>query len=422
MNRWLLLLVLAGVAGCPRGGPPSTSVAEVDPGAPPPTRSELAGAEEVSAAERLTDAILLLETGHAGALVRAERLLTVVVADDPQGALGWFNLGVAQQRLNKLDPARRSYEQALSRDPGLAVAHLYVGLIHEAQERPDLAVATYRRAIEQFGDDMALRAALVGALRKQGTVDEAIEEAKAALRVNASSLPIYNELGLAWIEKGDLGLARFVFQKALNGIEGARESAPLHANLGRVYSLEGDEARSRYYLERAVELDPQSVPALVYLSRRYLDDHNHAGALPLLERALAQQPGNHGVLVNLGIAYRGVGRHDEARRAYEKALEVNPRDPTPHFDLGILLGDHLKQYDQGIASFKRYLDAGGPQQELARTYLAELEKERERAAKRSKAEEERRAREAERVARERLLEEATPAPAPSTNPWGENQP
>jgi tetratricopeptide (TPR) repeat protein len=386
--------------------------------------------------ERVNDACELLETGQSGAAARAKTMLQEVVADQPDLALGHFNLGVAHHQLGEYSDARRAYTRAVDLDSTLGEAWLYLGTVQEQEGRLDLAVSNFRTGIRKDPENMDLRVALVSALRQQGRLQEAIDESKAALRLNSTNLAIYNNLGLAYIELGQLDLAKFVYQKALNGVEGAGQNAFIHANLGWTYFRAGQAAEAEYYLQEAVRLDPDLVPALVYLSRIYLDNRNYEDTIPLLESALQRQPDNYGVVMNLGIAYRGVGRHLEAERMYRKALELQPSRPDPWFNMGILYGDHMKDYDRAITALQTYTSRGGSEVLLASEYIADLEKEQERAEKKRALEEDRARREAERAERERLLMEAerqqgsggndaptepepAPEPQPTPTPWGE---
>ncbi|MFT4627786.1 MAG: Flp pilus assembly protein TadD, partial [Myxococcota bacterium] len=236
-----------------------------------------------------------------------------------------------------------------------------------------------------------------------------------------------SSLGLAYLDTNQLSLARFVFQKALAAVEGAEDNAYLNCNLGRVYQLEGSPALARAFLTKARTLDGDLLAAQVFLAEIYMADHNYGGVVELLERAVEIDPTNTGVVLTLGVAYRGVGRFEDAEAAYRRASELDPADPSPWFNLGILFGDHTKDYEASLASFQRYLDSGGREAERARDYVKDVERERSRAEKRRNAEEERKKREAERAERQRLLEQAErekaaaeaaapPAPVPVEDP------
>jgi len=414
-------LVVVGVLGC-KPKPVETLYEEV------PVLEDESGEVEVAEAKeetppypvvsRVNEAAALLTTRQSRATNKAVEILMEVLDAAPTTAEAYFNLGVAHQILDQKDKALAAYSKASGLDPSLGSAQLYAGGLRQSDGDLAGAIRAYQSGVSGDPENMELRVALIGALRTQGNVEEAIEAAKGGLRVNANSLAIYNSLGLAYLDTGQNELAKFVYQKALNSIEGAANNAYIHANLGRTYYLEDDRGPAQYHLEKAYELDPQLVPGLIYLSNLYLDDRNYEQSVPLLEIALKKAPRNFGARMNLGIAYRGVGRLEDSRQSYQEALKIEPGNPDVWFNLGILLGDHLKDYDESLKAFQRYLDAGGSQQELAGTYMKKIEKERSRADKKRKSEEERKQRDAERTERQRVLKEAEQKKTLEANPWG----
>lgn len=368
-------------------------------------------------------ALGLLATDEQANLLKAVSLLEDALKKDPNSALIYTNLGVARYKLNDAAGAKKNFDLAVQKDPSFGASYLYLGVLQEKGGNRESAVISYRTGVRNDPKNMELRVALISALRAQGKLDEAIKEAQAALRINANSLPVYNNLGLVYMDKGDLELARFVYQKAMQSIDGAEQNALIRCNLGRIYHLRGEKGPALFHLLEAVKLDPDLVPANIYLSQIYMDDRNFGDMVPLLERALKKDPENHGVLLNLGVAYRGVGRFEDSRKMYEKALLVDPANPDPYFNLGVLYGDYLKQYDQAIDSFKKYSSSGGKQRDLATEYIAAIEKEKERAAKKAKAEQKAKE-EAERKKQEQQNPQQPP-PAPEGggqpsggDPWG----
>ncbi len=379
-------------------------------GEPALTDAERAGSR-LSVEERINDAVELLASNTEASRARATRILESVVDDAPENAWGWFNLGVSYYQQDDIAQARDAWEEATRLDPTLAEAWLYQGVIQEEVGRYDLAIGAYRGGLAHDPESMKLHEALVGALRNAGRGEEAIAEAKGALKINSKSLNVYNNLGMAYMDKGELDLALFVFKKAMASIIGAEQSAYLHSNLGWAFYLKGDMGFATYHLQEAVKHDPELVPANVYLARLYLDNHNYEDMVPLLETARQQDPENHGVLMNLGIAYRGVGRMDDAKAAYERALETQPSNPDPLYNLGILQGDYLKDYDASIQAFESYIEQGGEHAEVALEFVEEVKKERKKAEKKQIAEAEKAKAKAEREERLRLIREAEEATA-----------
>lgn len=370
--------------------------------------------------ERINEAAKLLDpSSPSHDPAAAKTILSQVITAEPGIAEAHLNLGVAKHQLGDLAGARSSYMSASDLDKSLGEVALYMGRLQEQAGRPDLALAQYKAAVEKSPDDIILREALVGGLVQAGELDEAIRAAKAALQINTQSVQLYNSLGLAYLEKGEVALARFVYEKARNTVPGADESAAIHANLGRVLRAQEDLPNARFHLTRAVELDETYIPGLVQLSDLFLEDRNYGDAVGLLQKAKALDERNFWVLINLGIAYRGSGELDKAQAEYEAAIKLDAEDPSPHFNLGILDGDYRKEYGKGIKALETYIEMGGPDAERAQEYIDGLAKEKRRADRRREREEARKKAEEEAAERARLLEQESggePAPEGGDEP------
>lgn len=416
----LLTASLLFLAACPKKGPESTvgtdstqgptdSGTTASTGTKPTTPTPAASAkeEEVSASapefEQVNAALHML--GDDATRAKGVMQLQALKAKYPKNAYIVFNLAVASYLNNDIATAQRGFEQTVELDPSIGQAWVYLGALDERAGRLDAAVARYRGGLAKDPENQDLWGALVGVLRKMGRSDDAINEGKKALKINANNLSVYNNLGLIYLDRGELDLAKFVYNKALVGIPGAEENAYIHANLGRVLFEDKNYPGAQAHLEKAVELDPNFVPALIYLSHLHLDNRNFKAMVPLLENARKFDPDNHSVLVNLGIAYRGLGRLDDAIAVYQRALELKPNNPDPWFNLGIIYGDYKKDYAQAITSFQTYIDKGGKEKATALLYIEEVKKEKEKAEAKAAREAKRKQREQERVEREKLLKE-----------------
>jgi tetratricopeptide (TPR) repeat protein len=134
-------------------------------------------------------------------------------------------------------------------------------------------------------------------------------------------------------------------------------------------------------LERAYEIDAQSVPALINLGAAYTLAGRHREAVPLLEAARDLEPRNPMVWVNLGAAYLGnpVLASDKqqlrAIDAFETALELDPASPNVHYNLGLIYVDRAEP-DLAIAAFCQAADVD-PADSDARRWLRKLQAEEE---------------------------------------------
>ncbi len=438
MTRSVLLLFSLVACG------PKEQPVEALPAPVEPTPVEAAPVEEQSLVEPVAVALSaeeialqnlaaldaaagLLTTGRENDAQQAVRMLKEVSEADPELALAYYNLGVAYEILGSKLDARKSYLRATDIDSGMGDAWLNMGNMQFRDGNLTRALQNYKTGLRGDEENMKLWVAVIATLRQLGQLDRAIDEARSALLVNARSLNVYNNLGLIYMEQGKYDLAKFIYQRAL-GQEGGEQHAYIRCNLGRVQQLMGYSVDARIAYREALDLDPELVPAMLYLSEDYLDNRNFGDALDLLERADGLDPENPDILMNLGIAYRGTERYEDAKGSYQRVLRLDPGNPEPHLNLGILYGDYLKEYDAAVASYEAYRDAGGARAEEVEEFIdatlqekrkverAAARRERQNAERQEREEqqrllEENQRREAEEAAR-RAAEEAANAPVP----------
>ena len=396
--HWVLLSVCLVACGGNRQAPNSAV------SAPDPTVA--AGGSTEQTFETLnTMAFQLLESGRQVDAAKAVDLFDQVRVMDGETATSTYNLAVAYHRAGDSTSAIRLYDATLGMEPSWLEAELNAARLLALEGRYRGALMRLRRAIEQDPENLDLRVGLVDVYRLMGDYDSAIIEAKQALSINANSIELYRSMGATYVDQGELMLARFVLQKALDTLEGSREHAGLHESLGRVYHMEDKLMLARAFYERALEIDASMFPSRIFLSELHMNDRNYADAVTLLEFASARRPEDAGLLITLGVAYRGVGREDDAVASYKAAIQADPSFIDPWFNLGVVYGDSLKEYDRSISAFTQYIEMSGVESALAAEYIKDIEREQKRADRRKNAEEDRRRREAERVERQRLLDQ-----------------
>ena len=280
------------------------------------------------------------------------------------------------------------------------------------------AEAHYRNGIRHDRENMELWTGLVSSLRSQGRLVDAESEAKNALMVNTNALSVYNSLGLVYIDMGKLDRAYFIVEKGLL-VPGGDADAGLHCTRGRIHQLQDKPGDAKFEFDKALERDPNYVPAMVYLSYYYLDNRNFEDTVMVLEKADKLNPDDVGIMLNLAIGYRGVERYDDAVKIYERVKLLDPGNPTPYLNLGILYGDYTKDYDKAVAEYNLYKDNGGPEVEMVDGYIEATLKEQEKVRKLEERRKKMEQRQKEKEERERLLAEeaekaeaAPPPPAP----------
>jgi serine/threonine protein kinase/Tfp pilus assembly protein PilF len=233
--------------------------------------TEVAGIERretlsVEAYESFARGMMSLRLASRDSIERAIAAFEGAIRHDPEYALAWAALGGAYSLkgsfLSLPDLVERAIEierRALTLDPRLADAHMWLG------------------------------SALLGL----GRTDEAIAAIQEAIRLEPDNGQAHQGLARAyWVGKGDFGSAIPEFERS---IELNPEAGYSYLQLGLLLAWEGRYARAEAICRRAVELQDQ------YLS-------GNAGLQVV------------GANARLGYVYYLQGRHDEALAEYERGL------------------------------------------------------------------------------------------------------
>ena len=149
---------------------------------------------------------------------------------------------------------------------------------------------------------------------------------------SAALADAYGELGLVLQAAGFYEAAEHAFLNAQAGAPGAVRW-PYY--LAHLYQLTGQRGRALERFRHVVDLDPENLPALVWLGEMYLDQGQPVQAEGVYDRALALQPASPAVLA--GIGRSALAREDAARAVtyLERALAVDPGATSLHYSLGM---------------------------------------------------------------------------------------
>jgi len=134
--------------------------------------------------------------------------------------------------------------------------------------------------------------------------EEAIEEFTRALQIDPNFTEVYNNLGKVYIEKDMLNEAQDIFLQGLNKND---QYADLHKNLGVTYYLLNNFDQALIELNKAIEINPDYVEAMLYLSLTYLKpivDDVQERLLPSKEERIIKTKGMLNTMVEINHIYK----------------------------------------------------------------------------------------------------------------------
>jgi DNA-binding winged helix-turn-helix (wHTH) protein/tetratricopeptide (TPR) repeat protein len=149
------------------------------------------------------------------------------------------------------------------------------------------------------------------------------------------------------------------WDEALEEIERAREIDPLSlivaAVKGWTLAQMGRYEEARGELLRTLDLEPNYLPAHVYLARLSVMEGCSEDGVARLQKLPADLNGNRMILADLGHAYASAGREGEARRLLDQLVSHSAREAAPHYYLALVYAG-LKDNEKAFVCLERAAD------------------------------------------------------------------
>ena len=182
------------------------------------------------------------------------------------------------------------------------------------------------------------------------SVQQQLRDAHAALqaKINGTSTS-GDELGAAYGQMGMLLMAAEYRGEAESALLNAQTFSPRDPRwpyyLGHLYKLKGDPVNSIAAFKRALALQPNDVPTLIWVGEGDLDQGKPDEARPLFEKAASLQPTSVAAEYGVGRAALAQQDYSHAVEHLEKALSLDPLATIIHYPLAMAyrgLGDQAK--------------------------------------------------------------------------------
>jgi tetratricopeptide (TPR) repeat protein len=294
-----------------------------------------------------------------------------------------INEGRTALEQGELEQAATKFQHAIKLQPDSSDAHRYLGVVLEKQGDTQGASDAYRKALELNQGDVSARQHL-DILTKAAPVDDPERVTEFEGYIKDSRFKEVEPLLAAYVEQRPksswgwyaLGYSRFAQQKigtsiqALatslqldvknaeahkilgrdlmligrfdaaqiefeQGINYSPESAEMHYNLGKLFSMQDNWAPARKQFEEARQIDPnyvENLDALGMALEALGDDaaavENYQKAIALTEEQNSKFASAH---INMSAYYNRTGNPEKAMTFAQKALELDPKSDRAWF-------------------------------------------------------------------------------------------
>jgi tetratricopeptide (TPR) repeat protein len=307
-------------------------------------RYELAGEAFGQAYERGAKEKALAGLGSAyaglGHEERAIHCWRQALALDPGDATVRYRLGRIHLAQGDFQAAQKEFETLLAQDEHNPAAHYQLGLLL-AGRNPQQATEHLKKAAADPENNVAPDAEdMLAALEKM----EREENETRAVAL----------LGMVYLERGELSLARRQFERA---VQISPDYAEAYAYLGHVQGQLGQYEAGWDNLEKAVTLEPDSVLAHYFLGVTYRSLGMWEAARMRFWRAVNLDPTNAALCVDLAQAYLEEHDYVAAEGWFQAAVQREPKDARFQLILAQFYVDHAyKVEEEGVTAALRAVE------------------------------------------------------------------
>ncbi|MCP4249634.1 MAG: tetratricopeptide repeat protein [bacterium] len=266
--------------------------------------------------------------------------LRQALADHPESAELHFQLGTLLAAEDELEEAELRFTQAIAIEKNhtqaliaLAQCHAVAGRVAEARRhleraqrrRPHdaqigLLLAQSAQAMADQGLTVSVHAEMCD--DRDLTDEPAIEQLSQIVEAESDFIDAFCTLPAD--DRNEEVYAALA--EALNrALERRPRQADLHCARGRILERLGQPEQAVVATERALDLNPRLIRALIQLARLYQQADRIDDAVERLETVIQLGIRYADVYYLMGNLYRSRGESDRARRAYLQALEINDR-------------------------------------------------------------------------------------------------
>jgi tetratricopeptide (TPR) repeat protein len=280
--------------------------------------------------------------------------------------------GLALDRCGKSDEALKFYNQALEVDGKQCGARVGVGIDHFKNGRESQAYSSFERSVR---DDPRctegyVNLAMMQMARDGAKSEEALNNLRRALAIDAQYLPAFNQMALLFLGRAAdnvkaLDLAAVVCRQAqlINA-----NFAPIYNTWGLINMRKENVFDALRMFEKAFQLDATNFEAFMNFGQITLGFRGYEDAKNAFTKAVELKPKNYDAHIGLGAAMRGLGDAEGAKKQYEEAKAIAANRPEAYFNLGLLYQDYMSgtvdDLKQALTFYDGFVQRAGGNGEL----------------------------------------------------------
>jgi len=188
----------------------------------------------------------------------AKGFLRKTVELRPNFAEAWNNLGMLAAQEGQADEAIRDFQESIRLQPAYYTAHMNLGNLYRRQRAFDKARDSLSRAVSLRPDDPDVQYSLGMLCAQVGELEQAAQHLERAISLRPGYPEALNNLGVLRVRQNDLTKAEEAFKTAIAAAPAFDQS---YLNLARLYAMQDERQKARDVLQQLVKLQPDNANA-----------------------------------------------------------------------------------------------------------------------------------------------------------------
>jgi tetratricopeptide (TPR) repeat protein len=261
---------------------------------------------------------------QAGSFSSAENLTRKYVSQQDASSDGHYLLAYILSHQGKAKESLAEYTRAAQLRPPsandfkvIAVDYVLLGDFLDADQ-------WFTKALEMNPSDADGWYYLGRTKYNENRFSQAIDAFHTCLKLDAHNVKAEDNLGLSYEGLNQVEEATQAFRTAIAWQAGAGErDAQPYLNMGMLLLEQEHPEASLPYLEKGVDIAPQSPKAHEQLGRAYLKLKRWKEGDGELEKAVQLAPDSSSLHYELAVSYRDQGLKDQAKKEFDRCTELN---------------------------------------------------------------------------------------------------
>ncbi len=295
-----------------------------------------------------------LQCYQRGDLEAAEKHFRQSVSRDSSNIHGLNLLGMICINTGRPDEAVELITRALEIKPDDAQAHSNLGLAYQRIGKLELAERHFRESIDLDATKPVVWNSLGNVLRERGQAADAVKAYESTLKANGNYPECWANLSKALVDLGE-------YERAFQAVSRALQIDPtvpdFHNQIAEVFrkGSKFNQAISAY--KKSLELNPSLYESMLGLATVYRESEDPESALAVLNRLIELEPRHAKAYTVLGVLKEQMGEAEAAADCFKRSIELAPDVVSPHWHLSQIKG--RKSTGDEILALERFQGLDG---------------------------------------------------------------